>query len=277
MVFSYLLVNECEEILINVKHKDKNSGKQTTIASGSISLSTPYSAPRVELDDWYPLFNNLEDEASTTSVRVKMTYFNTLDEDMTQSFTKSKEGAPNLLLVTIGAASAFPSAASVEAFCIVQVGDLRKETKSSKRSQAPTWDEELQLPCSDGNELIDITVKQSTLIRGVFMGKVRLSLNEIAASGEPGFNKTLNLFNESLQFEEKGNGKLSVRIKWIFDVETDEENKRLSLPKKVGLLGRMARALFNSSKTKPAAAEQKVGHRTIRYIYMQHISPICPV
>ena len=40
-----------------------------------------------------------------------------------------------------------------------------KQTQSAKKSKTPTWNDTIQIPITDGNEMIDITVKQTAIIR----------------------------------------------------------------------------------------------------------------
>ena len=37
--------------------------------------------------------------------------------------------------------------------------------QSAKKSKTPTWNDTIQIPMTDGNEMIDITVKQTAIIR----------------------------------------------------------------------------------------------------------------
>jgi hypothetical protein len=102
-----------------------------------------------------------------------MIYFNKSDADM-QGSTGVEAGAkpPNLLEVHVSDARGLGDGKPMEAFVIAQVGDLRKESRICKKSSTPTWDEIITIPVMDGKEMVDITVKQSTLVRNIFLGRL---------------------------------------------------------------------------------------------------------
>lgn len=138
----------------------------------------------------------------------------------------------------------------MEAFATIQIGDLRKETRSAKKSKTPTWNETIQIPISDGDEIIDITVKHASILRNVFLGRIRIPMNEVAALGEEGIRIGYTLLNENLIFEGVGNGTLQLKLRWFFDKATDDENKRKDKAKK-GFLSRIASFLqFKKKGTK---------------------------
>ena len=58
------------------------------------------------------------------------------DPDLINSLT-DRGNAPNLLKVTVVSAADFPGDKNIEAFALVSVGNLRKETKVAKKSNAP--------------------------------------------------------------------------------------------------------------------------------------------
>lgn len=63
-------------------------------------------------------------------------------------------------------------------------------------------------------------------IRSVFIGRVRIPINEVASCGDVGLRKEYALLNENFEFLERGNGHLNLNMKWIFDSATDEESKK---------------------------------------------------
>lgn len=65
------------------------------------------------------------------------------------------------------------------------------------------------------------------LFRNVFMGRVRLTMNEVAAAGDAGITKVFTLLNENFEFSETNRGDINVSLKWIFDQATDDLNKRV--------------------------------------------------
>ncbi len=62
--------------------------------------------------------------------------------------------------------------------------------------------------------------------RNIFLGRLRLPMVEIAAVGALGLVQDLTLLNEHLGFEADRRGSLKLNLKWVFDVELDEENKK---------------------------------------------------
>ena len=54
----------------------------------------------------------------------------------------------------------------------------------------------------NGQDVIDITVKQTTLLRRIFLGRVRISMVEVAAAGPDGTQQSYRLLNENLQFDD---------------------------------------------------------------------------
>ena len=62
----------------------------------------------------------------------------------------------------------------------------------------------MQLPVfftlQDGSTLVDVTVRNSSLVRNIFLGRVRVPLNEIAEAAEGGLSREFTLFNEVLKY-----------------------------------------------------------------------------
>lgn len=105
------------------------------------------------------------------SLRIVMAYFNTVDEDISAAAAAAAAEAtnpPNLLQIRV-VDSDFSSTSAVkgpiEAFVIAQVGDLRKQTQVSKKSLQPAWDDLIEIPVTDGQGNIEITVKHTQLLR----------------------------------------------------------------------------------------------------------------
>lgn len=59
------------------------------------------------------------------------------------------------------------------------------------------------------------------------MGRVRLTMNEVAAAGDAGITKVFTLLNENFEFSETNRGDINISLKWIFDQATDDLNKRV--------------------------------------------------
>ena len=260
MSFAPLLGEGIETVIIYVKHKDIFTGKDSILGYASIPMSTYYNAPKVELDGWYDLLNagqSKEIGEALGRIRTRITYFNEMDDDLVeQTGGLAKPKAPNLLEVVVIDGKDFAGGRAVEPFVIVQIGDLRKETKSSKKSKTPQWNDTVQIPIMDGDEVIDITVKNTTVVRSIFLGRIRIPLNEVAAAGEVGLRKVFTLLNENLVFEGAGNGQLQMNIRWFFDKATDDENNRVK-EKRKGVLSRLASLLPFGKATKKEGEEEK--------------------
>lgn len=244
MIFNYLVANDADTLLCYVRHKDVFTGTDSVLGVAIIPLATVYGSPKVLIDDWFELSETTSmNEEARGSIHIHMTYFNNIDETVLMKPSVTTMQAPNLLEIKVSDANGFPGDKSIEAFVIIQVRDLKKQSRVSKRSNIPTWDEILHIPISDGNEMIDITVKQATALRNLFMGRTRISMNEVASFGETGISKTYNLYNENLQFDERGNGSIQMTLKWFFDQATDDENRRKNSPR-FGIFSRIAAVLM---------------------------------
>ena len=111
----------------------------------------------------------------------------------------------------------------------VQVGDLRKETKIIKKAVDPFWEEKLTLPVSNGEQLIDVNIKHSGVLSRVTVGRVRISMVEVAAAGTVGINNTkYSLLNENLEFDGVERGSIFLGLKWIYDEATANMKKEKS-------------------------------------------------
>eukprot|EP00596_Hydrurales_sp_CCMP1899_P004949 CAMPEP_0119051930 /NCGR_PEP_ID=MMETSP1177-20130426/73383_1 /TAXON_ID=2985 /ORGANISM="Ochromonas sp, Strain CCMP1899" /LENGTH=1845 /DNA_ID=CAMNT_0007031303 /DNA_START=346 /DNA_END=5881 /DNA_ORIENTATION=+ len=233
MSFNNLLADDIDTILIYVKHKDIFTGKDAILGYVTINMATYYGSPKVEIECTYDLLRSSDDLTTVPlgKLRTRIMYFNQLDDDMLELEGSEirKLDVPNLLEVTVLDGKDMYDGKQVEAFVTIQIGDLRKETKSAKKSKNPTWNEPLQLPITDGNEIIDITVKHASILRNVFLGRIRIPMNEVAALGDGGVRTGYTLLNENLIFEGVGNGSLQLRFRWFFDLTTDVENKRNAL------------------------------------------------
>jgi Ca2+-dependent lipid-binding protein len=260
MSFASLLANGIDAIIIYVKHKDIFTGKDTILGYASIPMNTYYGAPKVEIDAWYDLLNagqSREQNEPLGKIRTRITYFNELDEDLVEvGAQQGKIKPPNMLEVVVLDGKEFQGGKNVEPFVIIQVGDLRKETRSAKKSKTPTWNDKIMIPVMNGDEVIDITVKNTTIIVAVFLGRIRIPLNEVAAAGEAGIRKVYTLLNENLVFEGAGNGFLQLQLRWYFDQAQDELNNRV-LEKRKSMLMRLAAMMPFVGKRLAAPKEEK--------------------
>jgi len=147
-----------------------------------------------------------------------------------------------------------PNQGGREAAVVVEVNNLRKQTRSCKKStEYFIWNELIQIPVSDGNCMIDVTVRQVTAISSLFMGRVRIAMNEVASFGDLGAMRRFTLYDENLQLDERGNGKLQLHMRWIFDQATEDERIRRANMKQ-GFFARLAAVFLNK---KPAAKDDK--------------------
>lgn len=236
MVFNHLLAAEVDTILIHVKHKDIFGSRDVPLGVAVIPLDTVFNSPKIEIDDWYSLTESSDmSEEASGQVRIVMTYWNDSELDIVNPVSGEQEtrGAPNLLQVSILRAIEIggPKGSLLDTFVIVEVGDLRKETKVVKRSSSPAWDETLDLPVSYGDGHVDIIVKASTLLRRTFLGRVRISMVEVAAAGDAGTQQTYQLLNDNFQFDDEHRGEIRLELKWRFDPKyatiTQEEKKSI--------------------------------------------------
>lgn len=255
--FSTLVSHNMETLLVYVRHKGVFTGVDQVLGVAIVHLSTLYASPTVMIDDWYDLTETSGmDEDAEGSIHLQMTYFNVIDESVLPLPTQVAPLPPNLLEITVIDCTAFPHkpGQSREAICIIEVNDLRKQTRVSKKGiNYLTWNELLQIPVSDGNAMLDVTVKQVTNVASYFMGRVRLTMNEVAAYGEAGAIRRCTLYDENLQFDERGNGKIQLHMRWIFDQATEDERiRKLSMGK--SFFSRIASLLMSK---KPAAKDEK--------------------
>jgi Ca2+-dependent lipid-binding protein len=167
MIFSQLVSNDLESILVYVRHKDIFSGKEQSLGVAIIPLATCYGAPNVEIDDWYDLEATSEmEEPPSGRVHILATYFNSVDDDVLMSIQQAAYDTPNLLQIKVSDAGELGDRSSAyDAFVIVQVGNLRKETKVAKRSTTPQWDEDLEIPTTDGSQMVELTVRHASILR----------------------------------------------------------------------------------------------------------------
>ena len=106
---------------------------------------------------------------------------------------------------------------SVEASVLIKVGDIKVESKSIK-SLDPFWDEDLSIPVEDTNEFIEISLIHSGLVGRSTLGRVRLTIIEVAAAGEKGIvNCPYDILNEDLEFDGVNRGVLFLEMKWVYD------------------------------------------------------------
>lgn len=89
------------------------------------------------------------------------------------------------------------------------------------------FNEQLDIPVTDGSEFLELTLKQFSMIRSTVIGRARIALNEVAAAGEKGYIRTLPLLGENYNFTEKSLGEISIVANWVYDAATEEHLKAI--------------------------------------------------
>eukprot|EP01038_Epipyxis_sp_PR26KG_P011587 gene11587-15520_t len=251
-IFSHVLYEGVDTILIQIYHVDVSLNENALIGSVAIQMDTFYNSPKIELDEWYdvtPSSNVSKNHKISGRIRLQIYYNNEIDEDILQGEQGDKLlESPNLLQVTIHSASDLPNklGPAIEAVVEIEVGDLRKHSKASKRSANPQWNDELiEIPIIDGNALIEVSLRKVTQLsmgRNLFIGRTRIAMNEVAAAGDAGLTKSYTLLNEHYQFSDVNRGELNLTMKWVYDKATDDARKR-EASRRSGLLGFMGRLI----------------------------------
>jgi hypothetical protein len=252
LIFERILGLGIQAILAYIYHRDQTGGKNVCIGVVAIPLETFYQSPKVPIDYWYEvqppptseeeqdeIIRNARKQSSQTAnahgssaakfdgiedsrLRLEIEYDNDVDEGVPIPFEENLV-PPNLVQVTIVKVDGLP--VSAETFVEAQIASLRKTTKSHRKSNVPVFNEQLDIPVTDGSEFLELTVKQFSMIRSVVIGRARIPLNEIAAAGEKGYIRTLTLLGESYNFSEKSLGEINIVATWVYDRVTEEKLK----------------------------------------------------
>jgi hypothetical protein len=158
------LINDVDTVQVIVNHVDQFAGRVTSLGACYINMINFYNSPQILVDEWYPLVEtSAMSERATGAVRLCVTYFNVMDPELQ---FEAAEGLkqPNCLEITVLNAVGITTS-PVEAFVVIEVDKHRIESKLSKRSLNPSWEETISIPVRDGSTSIDITVKGSALLR----------------------------------------------------------------------------------------------------------------
>ena len=259
MIFTQILTNCIDTIFVKITNKDSNKGVESPMGYVVMAMDTPFNSPGIEIDAWYELkqSSDMNFEGKTLGrVRLVITYYNAVDPAVVMALGSGPpQGAPNILQIHVSDALKLGGGrASVDAFVSIQVADLRKETHVCRKNLNPSWDEDVHFPVTDGALLIDVTVKHSSVIRSIFLGKCQIAMNEVAEGSELGLTRNFQLLNETLGFDESQSlGTLQMTLKWYFDKEQDEENKRIvNFVAKPGFFTRLKNLII---KPKPVEEE----------------------
>lgn len=82
----------------------------------------------------------------------------------------------------------------MDASVVVQVGDVKAETKSMP-SQEPVWDEDVQVPIEDSEKFIEISVLHNGMVGRTVLGRIRMSIVEVGTNPDSGsFESRLGVF-----------------------------------------------------------------------------------
>jgi hypothetical protein len=244
LIFDDLVAQNVDAVMIYVKHLN-DGGSETPLGVIVIPTDTPYNSPLMELESVFDLEHTTGmsvDSKGHSSVRgkvhIKMLYVNVNDPEVMMDVQDVSTNAPNELVVkvidanNVGLAQGYKN--GVDAIVEVQVGDLRQTTRVSKRSLTPEWNDILSLAVDNGNELIDIWLKHSSIVRNVFLGRVRTTVNEVAETGANGLLKSFPLYNEALQYNEMiSYGTIQLHLTWKY---SEEVTLKKAAAKKKGLL-----------------------------------------
>jgi hypothetical protein len=131
MIFEHVLGDGVQTVLAYVFHYDEINDEKTCLGVAIIPLDTFYHSPEVEQDYWYDLTatSTMTEKVDKSRLRLQILYDNDMDADMYPQDTGEISNAPNLLQITVNAASELNAKGGVEAFVECQVGNLRKATK----------------------------------------------------------------------------------------------------------------------------------------------------
>lgn len=141
---------------------------------------------------------------------------------------------------------------SVDASVQIQIGDVKVETKNVA-SVDPLWDEELSIPIVDSEQFIEVAIMHNTLLSRTCLGRVRLTIVEVAAAGEKGVvNCPYNILNENLEFDGVNRGILYLEMVWVHDEATA---KLLAEAKARGQSGWLLKSFLSIFKKKENAEE----------------------
>lgn len=280
LIFERILSTGTQAILAYIFFRDPSGGKNTCIGVVVIPLETFYQSPKVPIDYWYEVqppptseeeqddlirsaraensgaLNNRKsstfnfDGIEESRLRLEIEYDNDVDEGVPIPFEENLV-PPNLVQVTIIRIEGLP--VSAEVFVEAQIASLRKATKSQRKSNAPVFNEQLDIPVTDGSEFLELAVKQFSIIRSTVIGRARIPLNEIAAAGEKGHVRTLTLLGESYNFTEKSLGEISIVATWVYDAATEEQLK--SQGRTSSSVFKTITKLFGKKKTKATDEE----------------------
>jgi len=268
-IFSSIIVQNIESIVIRVKSRDVAKGIEIVLGMVVLPMDTSFNSPGIEIDGKFDILRTSEtpkhlELPKNCLLQVVVTYFNTVDPAVALPLGGQQPGIPNMLSVHVSdGLSIGYGRSSVDSFVSITVGEVRKETRTVKKTLNPSWDEDIFLPVDDGTLDVEVFVLHSALMRNVFLGRVRIALNEIAEQGEMGLTKAFPLLNENLQFDENQSwGKLQMSLKWYYDKQQDELNAKAASTggKSLGFFSRLKNLILKPKA--PADDDAKAADET---------------
>ena len=246
-IFNSVLANNVDTILVKLFHRNNFTGVDVDIGKILLPMDTYYSAPKTEFNDWFEIRgteNMVPDDEEVEMMtdlgflRLAITFFNEADPEvvMPAYVPDGNAAAPNLLKVRVLRAKGIGGArSSVDSSVVVQVGETKSETQVIKGNVNPTWNEEVSVPIEDSSEFIEIQLIHNGLVSRSLLGRVRMSIIEVAAQGDRGIvNAPFEILNENLEFDGVDRGIVHMEMKWVYDEETAkilEANKMASAKK----------------------------------------------
>lgn len=131
LIFEHILGDYVESILVYVYHKDPFAEYNRCLGLATIPMDTFYNAPKIPFDYWYDLEPTIDmlDKIEKSSIRLQITYDNSIDEDFFTNNIVVETPPPNLMQINIIGAENLPINSPIEAFVEIQAGDLKRTTK----------------------------------------------------------------------------------------------------------------------------------------------------
>jgi hypothetical protein len=239
LIFYDLVMNDIDAVLIYVKHMGSD-GSEQPLGVVVIPTDTPFNGPNQEIETTLELIATtgvMEDQGRPIvegKVTIRMIYFNKMEPWLTreQSAGQNTHQNPNQLTVGVidgtdlGLAQGYKY--GVDAVVRVQVADIRQTSKISKTSTHPEWNDTVYLPVDidKQKEFIEISVYNSGLLQSRFLGRCRISLNQVAVGGATGITQKFELYNELYQDDGQKYGVLQLKLIWEYSSELHSQQMK---------------------------------------------------
>ena len=100
MIYTQILVNSIDTIQVQVYHCDLFTGKNIPMGWCCINMAHFYNSPGIATDEWYSLSEpSSSSENAKGTIRLVVTYFNVIDDDLHMPPPAPGIVAPNCLQV----------------------------------------------------------------------------------------------------------------------------------------------------------------------------------